>query len=95
MSSSPPRDRPPYRKSILFCPDCGHQSPVDGDWLVSHDSTGLTYRCPSCETAITTRPAPDRPTSVVADWPRLYAGWVRLWADWYRLTTPSLQTDDL
>jgi len=23
---------PEERKTVLFCPDCGHESPVTGDW---------------------------------------------------------------
>jgi predicted RNA-binding Zn-ribbon protein involved in translation (DUF1610 family) len=43
-------------KSVLYCPECGHESPIDGDWNVDHDADTLVYTCPACSTAVTTRP---------------------------------------
>jgi hypothetical protein len=47
-------DTPP--KATLFCPDCGHQSRYDGDWMVVECRGGTHYRCPDCHAQITTRP---------------------------------------
>jgi len=42
-------------KATLFCPDCGHRSRYDGDWIVVECHGGTHYRCPDCHTQITTR----------------------------------------
>ncbi|WP_336338155.1 hypothetical protein [Haloarcula brevis] len=47
------RDVPP--KATLFCPDCGHRSRYDGDWVVVERRNGTHYRCPDCHEQITTR----------------------------------------
>lgn len=50
------------QKATLFCPECGHASPPDGDWIgttdESHDSED--YICPDCGFMISrgSRPAP-------------------------------------
>ncbi|PSQ33157.1 hypothetical protein BRD09_01720 [Halobacteriales archaeon SW_10_68_16] len=36
-------------KTTLFCPDCGHQSRLDGDWQVLDEAGPVRYRCPECE----------------------------------------------
>ncbi|GAB3664847.1 hypothetical protein [Halopiger thermotolerans] len=47
------------RKSTLFCRECNHTSPIDGDWRRrAHDGT-VVYVCPVCETTITKRPRRD------------------------------------
>lgn len=48
-------DGPPDRKGVLFCPDCDHASPADGDWIVRERATSVEYRCPRCDTRITER----------------------------------------
>jgi predicted RNA-binding Zn-ribbon protein involved in translation (DUF1610 family) len=48
-------DVPP--KLRLFCPACGHESPLDGDWLVRERAAGVAYECPECETEIADRTA--------------------------------------
>ncbi|PSP93938.1 hypothetical protein BRC91_07660 [Halobacteriales archaeon QS_4_62_28] len=40
------------RKSVLFCPGCGYESGIDGEWVVRRDSETRTYVCPQCETEI-------------------------------------------
>ena len=57
-------------KTTLFCPICGHGSPVDGDWLrragptVGREQTpvsngvvgrGVALVCPECDTVVTVR----------------------------------------
>lgn len=60
MNSHTPSTRsvgPQRRKAILICPECGHESPPDGDW---HHRTALdatVYVCPACRTDVTRRPA--------------------------------------
>lgn len=44
-----------HRKSMLFCPDCGHASPTSGDWDLDWRGDSLTYRCPDCETKLESR----------------------------------------
>ena len=54
-----PPDSGAPRKAVLYCPVCGHDSPVDGDWRVERDesdSERVDYRCPRCEFAVTNRP---------------------------------------
>lgn len=43
-------------KVTLFCPDCGHRSRYDGDWVTVERRGSIHYRCPECHTQITTRP---------------------------------------
>jgi predicted RNA-binding Zn-ribbon protein involved in translation (DUF1610 family) len=46
-------------KALLFCPDCGHESPVDGDWVLWTRTNGgdrTVYACPVCGTVIQSRP---------------------------------------
>ena len=44
------------RKAVLYCPDCGHASPIEGDWRVELDDGNVVYRCPECGNAVTIRP---------------------------------------
>lgn len=43
------------QKGMLFCPVCGHESLIDGDWVVHERVTSLVYCCPECENRITER----------------------------------------
>jgi len=47
-------------KSVLFCPDCGHESLVGGDWTATDDYVTRTrhVRCPECAATIADRPLP-------------------------------------
>lgn len=40
------------RKATLFCPACGHESPVDGDWEVHTTEELIATDCPACGTRI-------------------------------------------
>ncbi len=43
-------DPPSQRsKSVLFCPRCGHESPLNGDWVLDDDGA---CACPECQTPI-------------------------------------------
>ncbi|WP_255152025.1 TFIIB-type zinc ribbon-containing protein [Halorarius halobius] len=44
-------------KAVLFCPDCGHRSGVDGDWTVSRRHGAAEFVCPVCGAVIERRPA--------------------------------------
>jgi len=41
-------------KSVLFCPACGHESPVAGDWDVHRRSGRDALTCPECHATVTT-----------------------------------------
>jgi len=46
------------RKSVLHCGNCGHDSLVDGDWVL-HERRGsrsVWYQCPDCGHAVSVRP---------------------------------------
>lgn len=46
-------------KRRLFCPECDHESPIAGDWILevheAADEEWLGYRCPECGTIISRR----------------------------------------
>jgi hypothetical protein len=44
-------------KGALFCPNCSHRSPYDGDWTVIKSGRSSRYLCPDCRTEVTTRAA--------------------------------------
>jgi predicted RNA-binding Zn-ribbon protein involved in translation (DUF1610 family) len=71
----------PSHKSVLFCPDCGHESRVDGDWAVYSTLDGDVYRCPTCHERVTVRAAGRETdtsvvTSLVARSARLAFAWL-------------------
>lgn len=45
----------PRPKTVLFCPECGHESGLHGDWILDEDVGRPTRICPVCETALGTR----------------------------------------
>jgi len=55
-TAPPPESR---QKASLFCPSCGHESPVGGDWELEETEDGQAYRCPWCHTVISSRPTSD------------------------------------
>ncbi len=91
-SQSSSATRAPGQKSVLFCPFCAHESPVDGDWQVQARGETLVYGCPTCGESITERPAAGEMTPPVSSSSHnlsaggsLLAGSVRLafaWATW-------------
>lgn len=44
-------------KSVLFCPECGHESVASGDWTVHERDGRRVFACPVCGTTIATRSA--------------------------------------
>lgn len=48
-------ERQPAEKATLFCPDCGHDSCINGDWIIHVLADSLAYECPHCETIIDSR----------------------------------------
>ena len=50
----PPSQQQPD-KATLYCPDCGHESRINGDWVIHVLAESLTYECPSCEAVIDSR----------------------------------------
>lgn len=48
-------ERQPPDKATLHCPECGHESPINGDWTIHVRAESLTYECPQCETVIDSR----------------------------------------
>jgi hypothetical protein len=43
-------------KTVLFCPNCDHRSPIAGDWHVLTTDDGRHVFCPECGRIVTTRP---------------------------------------
>lgn len=52
-------ERLPAEKATLYCPECSHESLINGDWIIHVHSESLTYECPDCETTIDTRQDPE------------------------------------
>lgn len=49
------------RKAVLVCDACGHESPVDGDWLVRErtrrgERSRRLHECPHCGTVVSSQP---------------------------------------
>ncbi|MFA9416430.1 hypothetical protein [Natrinema sp. HArc-T2] len=53
---------PTRRKATLFCWECDHTSPIDGDWQLQPQRTALAYVCPDCETTLAKRPRSNETT---------------------------------
>lgn len=85
--SSEPSGTGQRRKSTLFCPDCGHESPPDGDWTRRRRRDTEQFVCPECRAAVTERPKSGSGViSVTAD--QLTAAWrtyARQVTAWMRL----------
>jgi len=75
------------RKAVLFCPDCGHASPVDGDWTVRAVGDHRRTRCPECRCVVDDRRTADGPTApapvkwCVDTWSRYWSAWTALLED--------------
>jgi hypothetical protein len=53
-STDPPPATSP--KATLYCPDCGRDAPVDGNWEERQRPYGVAVHCPRCDARLTLRP---------------------------------------
>ncbi|WP_255149193.1 phage terminase large subunit family protein [Halorarius halobius] len=53
MSRPESPSRPARPKGTLFCPTCGHESGLDGDWIAVE---GGTLVCPDCGAVVVAQP---------------------------------------
>ena len=45
------------RKAVLFCAECGHESPLGGDWSLNERDDGRTdVDCPDCGRTLVSQP---------------------------------------
>ncbi|QLD87739.1 hypothetical protein HWV07_01290 [Natronomonas salina] len=55
-----PSARSPGRKSVLFCPTCDHEAPLDGDWShrdrTDDDGSRTDVTCPECGDLVVSQP---------------------------------------
>lgn len=49
-------ERQPSHKATLYCPNCNHESRINGDWLIQIYSAYTDYECPECGVTIESRP---------------------------------------
>jgi DNA-directed RNA polymerase subunit RPC12/RpoP len=79
-------------KSMLFCPDCGHQSRYDGDWVRVETAGTLHYCCPTCGTEITARPTEPITESnqTTPDFWRTWERSIQSWQEfWQQILSPG------
>jgi hypothetical protein len=50
--SHPPSER---RKTVLFCPECGHESPISGDWETTTAGGDRLLVCTDCDSVVDRR----------------------------------------
>ncbi|WP_436935920.1 hypothetical protein [Halovenus marina] len=55
-TNTPSTEHLPPDKTTLYCPNCGHASRIDGDWLVDVRANQVDYECPDCGTTVSSRP---------------------------------------
>ncbi|RZV08707.1 hypothetical protein BDK88_2781 [Natrinema hispanicum] len=59
MTTPPTHDDSPppleTQKTVLFCPDCGHRSPITGDWDVTTTGGERLLVCTDCGSVIDRR----------------------------------------
>ena len=51
----PTRQRTARRKAVLFCRECGYESPVTENWLEVATPATRTFVCPVCGTVVDRR----------------------------------------
>jgi hypothetical protein len=91
-SDSPRLSHLSQRKGVLFCPVCGHASPIDGDWDVTETSERVTYHCPACHERVQERQVFDPEATSIASSTRSASrasvalkamrDWTRVWSSW-------------
>ena len=75
MTRQTTHDMATRRKSTLFCWECEHASPIDGDWIRRSSGDSVTYVCPRCKTALTERSR----RSDESDWRRAIRHSLNVW----------------
>lgn len=78
---------PIRRKSMLFCWECDHASPIEEEGVVHTCGDYVQYACPRCGTVLTERPRSEtvpavrrRPAErVAASWGRVLRSSAELW----------------
>jgi predicted RNA-binding Zn-ribbon protein involved in translation (DUF1610 family) len=40
---------------MLYCPNCGFASRINGEWIIHLNASSVDYECPNCETIIDSR----------------------------------------
>jgi len=75
------------RKTTLFCQDCSHASPLDGDWQVRTLGDRKRIRCPECRTVVDERRTTDQTTDPDPSVQRCLDAWQSYWAAWTTLFT--------
>jgi hypothetical protein len=70
-------------KAVLFCQDCGHASPVDGDWRVRTIGDHQRTRCPECRRVVDDRRPAERSGDDRVQW--CVDAWSRYWSAWTAL----------
>jgi uncharacterized C2H2 Zn-finger protein len=40
---------------MLYCPNCGFASRINGEWVIHLNTSSVDYECPNCETIIDSR----------------------------------------
>lgn len=72
---------------MLYCWECDHASPPQGDWHLEYHDSSVAYVCPECQTTITERPhrsgppptPPERASAMATAWRRVISATTRLW----------------
>ena len=55
MTPSNERSEPRAGKAMLYCPNCDHESHINGDWILEIRPDSVEYECPDCGTTINSR----------------------------------------
>lgn len=51
-----PEQATSHSKTELFCQNCDHASPYDGDWIADDSTVGRRLLCPRCGHVVVTQP---------------------------------------
>jgi hypothetical protein len=91
--SSPSADGATDRKATLFCQECGHASPVDGDWHVRSVGARRRLRCPECRSVVDERRVTEDQHQPSPPVRRYVDAWHRYWSAWTTLFTEESRAD--